>query len=92
MVGDQPEVYAQVSDTDAQLVATVEAIRAQIVERSHAAQAGLASLPNGHFMEIEFLAEGASVHGVVFLTPFLPDKFVLLLREILAEVGIEHVL
>lgn len=88
--GNESQVYARVSDADRRLVETVETIRSQIVERSRGVQGSLDAMPNGHFMEIEFLAEGESVQGVVFLTPYLPEKFVVMLREILLGVGIEN--
>ncbi|MGH8112143.1 MAG: hypothetical protein ACREPL_09460 [Rhodanobacteraceae bacterium] len=90
IVGNDSEVYARVSDDNPRLVETVESIRSQIVERSKGARGSLDAMPNGHFMEIEFLAEGESIEGVVFLTPYLPEKFVAVLREILLGVGIEN--
>ncbi|MGH8117734.1 MAG: hypothetical protein ACREPY_05935 [Rhodanobacteraceae bacterium] len=89
--GNESDVYARVSDADPRLVETVEAIRSQIVERSKDVRGSLDAMPNGHFMEIEFLAEGESIQGVVFLTPYLPEKFVDTLREILLGVGIENI-
>lgn len=90
LVGNDPEVCARVSDEDERLVETVEAIRSQIVERSKGVHGSLDAIPNGHFMEIEFLAEGESIQGVVFLTPYLPEKFVATLHRILRGVGIEN--
>lgn len=89
--GNESQVYARVSDADQRLVETVETIRSQIVERSRGVPGSLDAMPNGHFMEIEFLAEGESVQGVVFLTPYLPETFVATLRDILLGVGIENV-
>lgn len=88
--GNESQVYARVSDDNQRLVETVEAIRSQIVERSRGVHGSLDAMPNGHFMEIEFLTEGESVQGVVFLTPYLPEKFVATLREILLGAGIEN--
>lgn len=88
----ESQVYANVSDDNKHLVETVEIIRSEIVERSRATNAGLDGIQNGHFMEIEFLAGDDSIQGVVFLTPYLPDTFVAMLREILQDVGIEYVL
>ncbi|HEX7325447.1 MAG TPA: hypothetical protein VF292_08865 [Rhodanobacteraceae bacterium] len=89
--GNEPDVYARVSDTDSRLVAAVEHIRSQIVARTRGVAGSLDAMPNGHFMEIEFLVDDATTRGVVFLTPYLPEKFLVTLREILADAGIENV-
>ncbi|TAN07547.1 MAG: hypothetical protein EPN38_04925 [Rhodanobacteraceae bacterium] len=83
------DVYAQVSEDDADLIQMVEMIRSQIVARTRGTRGSLDAIPNGHFMEIEFLVEDQSVHGVVFLTPYLPDTFVAVVRKVLLGVGIE---
>lgn len=85
------EVHANVSERDPDLIAMVDLIRSQIVARSKGTPGSLDAIPNGHFMEIEFLVEGEAVHGVVFLTPYLPDTFVAVLRKVLEGVGIEAI-
>lgn len=85
------DVHAQVSDDDEVLIHAVEAIRSRIVEYSGNMRNGLDALPNGHFMEIEFLVEDESVRGVVFMTPYLPDAFVTVVRKALAGVDVENV-
>lgn len=89
---NESQVYARVSDDNKYLIEMVETIRSGIVERSKATKAGLDALPNGHIMEIEFLADGESIQGVVFLPAYLPGKFVAMLREVLQDVGIDNVL
>lgn len=85
------DVEAQVSDDDEILVQAIETIRSRIVDYSRDVKGALDALPNGHFMEIEFIVDDESVHGVVFLTPYLPDTFVAILRSALAGTGIDAV-
>lgn len=85
------EVFAQVSDADPDLIQMVDLIRTQIVSHSRGTKGSLDAIPNGHFMEVEFLVEDESVHGVVFLTPYLPEAFVATLRQVLTGVGIEAI-
>lgn len=89
--GDTADIYAQVSENDPDLVQMVDMIRSQIVARSSGTKGSLDAMPNGHFMEIEFLIEEDSVHGVVFLTPYLPEAFVVVVRKVLEGVGIEAI-
>ncbi|MDN5863663.1 MAG: hypothetical protein L0I62_00375 [Gammaproteobacteria bacterium] len=91
IIGADPDILARVSDTDDLLVDTVETIRAGIGDSAREAQFDLNAIPNGHFMEIEFLLDGQAVQGVVFMTPYLPDRFVTIVREVLSQVGIENV-
>lgn len=91
IVGDEPDIFARVSATDEVLVNTVETIRSGIVAGAKNRELDLSAIPNGHFMEVEFLLEGRSIQGVVFMTPYLPDKFMAIIREVLAEVGIQNV-
>lgn len=89
---DVHEVNAEISEDDPELIEAAEAIRSEIVARTRDLPGGLKSIPNGHFMEIEFLVDADSAHGVVFLTPWLPARFADVLREVLNDAGIDQVL
>lgn len=89
--GDEADVVARVSENDPQLVEAIEAIRSQLVERATQAGIDLGVIPNGHFMELEFIVRDGFIQGVAFTTPYLPGKFKGIIQTVLAEAGVEHV-
>lgn len=91
VTGENPEIVVKVSRDEASLVEAVETIRSRIMGEVALAKVDLSAIPNGHFMEIEFLVGPDSVRGVAFTTPYLPAKFMAIVQDVLADVGIENV-